>query len=127
LRVVTTRVRETVSMGSTTETVLTEETFTTLPIRSVRSTFSSCVPDTLIGVTVAGQPLRNEMAAQYFGAPATQVVGYTRDGFGVYGPIADETLLDECGGQYVGGQYQYHVRQSEPFIIACYAGVPAEL
>lgn len=126
-RVVTTQVTTEVQTGSTTEIVISEETVAALPIRTVRSTFTSCLPDTLIGVTVAGQVLVNEAAAQYIGAPANQPIGYTRDGFTVYGPVPDDSVLDECGGQYVGGQYQYHVRADESFIIACYAGVPASI
>jgi len=124
-RVVTERVAEMVQTGSTTETVVREEFFLSLPVRTVRSTFTSCLPDTLIGITTAGQPLLNSDAARYANVSMTQVIGYTRDGFSVYGPVADEAVLDECGGQYVAGQYQYHVRLSESFILACYAGVPA--
>jgi hypothetical protein len=126
-RVVTTQVTTEVQTGSTTETVISEETIVALPIRTVRSTFTSCLPDTLIGVTASGQPLLNEAAAQYANVPTNQPIGYTRDGFTVFGPVADESVLDECGGQYVGGQYQYHVRIAEPFIIACFAGVPASI
>lgn len=126
-RVLTSTQREIVQMGSSTETVVTEETFLALPIRTVRTSFASCLTDTLIGVTIGGQPLTNEMAGQFLGAGARQAIGYTRDGFTVFGPLEDDTLLDECGGQYVNGQYQYHVRVSEPFILGCYAGVPTTL
>ncbi len=119
---------EEINNGSTTEMVLTEEIALALPIRTVRSTFDSCVPDTLVGVTTAGQPLLNDAASTYQNFLETQVVGYTRDGFAVYGPVADAAQLDACGGRYsLNGQYQYHVRTNEPFILGCYAGVPINI
>lgn len=120
-------ITETVTIGSTTGDQLVEVPYLALPIRSVRTGFDTCLPDTLIGVTTAGQPLRNENAGLYAGFAETAVIGYTRDGFTVYGPVADASVLDSCGGQYVNGRYQYHVRTGEPFVIACYAGIPVEL
>jgi len=42
--------------------------------------------------------------------PPTQLVGYAMDGYPLYGPVADASVLDECNGQTVNGQYQYHAR-----------------
>lgn len=126
-RIVEYTTTEDVTTGSTTESRTVTDTVVTLPVRTVRSTFDSCIPDTLIGVTAVGQPLSNTTRAQYSSTAANQVVGYTRDGFTLYGPLPDSSLLDACGGLYVNGQYQYHIRTDEPFILGCYAGVPIEL
>jgi hypothetical protein len=39
-------------------------------------------------------------------------LGYALDGFPIYGPLSDDSVLDACNGQTVDGQYQYHVRVS---------------
>jgi hypothetical protein len=126
-RIFTVAETETVTVGTTTETIATNRTAFSLPVRTVRSTFDTCLPDTLIGVSPNGLPLLNETASAFVGYGASAVVGYTRDGFTVYGPVPDSSALDTCGGQYVNGVYQYHIRASEPFILSCYAGVPIEI
>lgn len=43
--------------------------------------------------------------------PSTELIGYAMDGFPIYGPIDDTSLLDECNG--IGDTsetYRYHVR-----------------
>ena len=112
-RVVRAATTKEITTGSTTETVTSYETIVSLPVRSVRTSFDSCVPTTLIGVQPDGQPLLNDMAVQFMRAPATQPIGYTLDGFTVYGPLEDPSTLDACGGQYVQGQYQYHLRTDD--------------
>lgn len=127
-RVVETMVEVAETVGSTTETRRsTEVVASSLPIRSIRSTFDSCLPDTLIGVTTNGTPLTNDAATQLTAVASTQPIGYTRDGFTIYGPVADPSVLDACGGVYVNGVYQYHIRVDEPFVIACYGGVPVAI
>lgn len=126
-RVITSTVQTEVTIGTSTETVTETATVATLPVRSVRSTFESCLPDTLIGVTPTGQPLTNDQAPQYTNTAPTTLLGYSRDGFAVYGPVSDPSVLDVCGGQYVNGNYQYHIRSNESFILGCYAGVPVQL
>jgi hypothetical protein len=116
-----------VTVGTTTETITEEVVVASLPVRSIRSTFDSCLPDTVIGISAAGQPLLNDQASQYAGFASQQVVGHARDGFSIFGPVADPESLDACGGRYVNNVYQYHVRVDEPFILGCYAGVPAAL
>lgn len=38
------------------------------------------------------------------------LIGYALDGFPLYGPMEDDSSLDECNGRFVSGSYQYHVR-----------------
>lgn len=116
-----------VAVGTTTSTVVETVAAFTLPIRSIRTGFDSCLPDILIGATTAGGPLLNTSVTRYSSVSAATQIGYIRDGFPLYGPVPDETLLDSCGGQMVNGAYQYHVRPSEPMLIACYAGIPATI
>ncbi len=113
-------------VGSSTQSVLVTDVYTTLPIRTIRSNFDSCLPDTTIGVTTNGLPLLNTDAWQYQAVPGGVKIGFARDGFGIYGPITPKEELDDCGGQYVNGTYQYHVSNTEN-IISCFAGIPVDL
>lgn len=98
-----------------------------LPIRAVRSAFDSCIDSMTIGATTAGTPLQNTVVTSYHTTPSATLIGYTRDGFGLYGPIADPETLDTCGGRYEGGSYRYHVRVGAPTLISCFAGVPEQI
>jgi len=126
-RVLRSEVTSAVVVGTTTKFVRQAITRVALPIRTVRSTFTSCLDSLLIGVTVNGSPLRNDSVYRYLKTSAQTPIGYTRDGFTVFGAVSDEAALDECGGQYVQNKYQYHLRPGEPFIIGCYAGLPVPL
>ena len=37
-------------------------------------------------------------------------MGYALDGFEIYGPVDDDSILDECNGRFYDGIYQYHLR-----------------
>ena len=41
---------------------------------------------------------------------ASQRVGFALDGFPIFGAVEDASVLDECNGRVVNGNYQYHVR-----------------
>ena len=42
------------------------------------------------------------------------LVGYALDGFKIYGPLDDDSVLDECNGWYIDDEtYQYHLRTEE--------------
>ena len=43
---------------------------------------------------------------------SSDLLAYALDGFPIYGPLSDTSLLDECNGRTVNGGYQYHVRVS---------------
>ena len=69
-----------------------------------------------------------------------ELLGYAMDGFPIYGPLDDDSVLDACNGMLVDGNYQYHVRTFEQvdetleycngdspetnwnYILGCYAG-----
>ena len=120
-------VRTTETVGTTTTSQTAFSNFASLPIRVIRSNFDSCLPDTTIGVNAGGQLLDNRQTDLFAHFAPTDVVGYTRDGFTLFGPVPDESVLDTCGGQYVGGLYQYHVRVGAEGLISCYAGIPVSL
>lgn len=40
-------------------------------------------------------------------------LGWAMDGFEIYGPLDDDSVLDECNGMTVSGTYRYHVRTDE--------------
>lgn len=49
------------------------------------------------------------------GPDSTDLLGYSMDGFKIYGPLNGtmeevDAILDECNGIEVNGEYQYHVR-----------------
>lgn len=47
----------------------------------------------------------------YESAPSSDtLMGYAMDGFGIYGPLEDDSVLDDCNGITVDGEYRYHVR-----------------
>lgn len=45
---------------------------------------------------------------------SSTLLGYAMDGFPIYGPLADDSVLDPCNGMTDGkGNYKYHVRTIE--------------
>jgi hypothetical protein len=102
----------------------------TLPVATSRAAVDSCLPDLLIGIRRDGAgwvPLTNEQARAFAQFSSDALIGYARDGFPIYGPRTDGQSLDRCGGLVVNGQYQYHIRADELFILGCYAGTPVPL
>ncbi|MAZ56707.1 hypothetical protein CL653_02870 [bacterium] len=107
----------------------TTEPFVVLPVRSIRSTFDTCLPDNIIGVTAnrvgdVWKPLLNSDISKYSNYQANQLVGYARDGFPIYGMAEDTQELDSCGGHYVDFSYRYQLQADAEGIILCYAGLP---
>ncbi len=111
------------AVGTTTEQYIKF----TLPQRSIRSSFESCIDSTIIGATVTGHPLQNTDVSSYQGSYQGALIGYTRDGFTLYGPVPNPETLDRCGGRYEGGEYRYHVRANASTLISCFAGVPERI
>ena len=113
-----------VVQGSSTVMSATTTTLLSLPIVYTRLAEDSCINSNIIGVTTSGALLPNFQAALYLGQSQYTLVGYALDGFPIYGPIVDESSLDNCGGEATATGYQYHVRAADEFIIGCYAGKP---
>ncbi len=97
-----------------------------------------CVSDgTVVGVAMDGRLLRGSIN---FASNAEGIVGYARDGFGVFSPYEDgkeltSTDLDICHGHVHpivwDGQamslYHYHVTNDSPYTVGCYRGTPVPL
>lgn len=119
-----------VSTTSTSSVTVSLQKIGELPLRTARSASNTCLPDILIGVYQAGSswfPLTNAQARAFGAYQSNQLIGYSRDGFGIYGAMSDESALDACGGQVVSGVYQYHLRSDDLFILGCYAHAPVPL
>ena len=46
------------------------------------------------------------------------LLAYAFDGFPIYGPLSDASVLDDCNGRTVNGNYQYHVRVSTCYLLS---------
>jgi hypothetical protein len=95
-----------------------------------------CIDDTIVGIGLDGRLL-------YAGIPFTSsregLVGYARDGFGIFareenGGVITTENLDACHGHthtvvwdgFVRELYHYHITDDAPYTLGCYRGVPAE-
>ena len=97
-----------------------------LPLTPIKQGGATCVSQNVIGVGVDGSLLTNDGVKVRNYAPL-QLIGYALDGFPIYGPRLDDIPLDGCGGIDGATGYQYHVRNAEDFILACYSGIPVNL
>lgn len=120
----TTSVLPAVDASSTPEVV--ESILLTLPVRTERLSFTSCVPSSVVAVTPTGMPIRNSDYAQYQGLGEATLIGYTLDGFELYGQTS-ALDTDVCGGAVVGGVYRYYLSAERQGVIGCFAGIPAVL
>ncbi len=98
------------------------KTLLLLPLRPSPAANSTCVSDTIVGVTVSGGLLFNSDAIVYRSKTAGDLVGYARDGFPVYGNYSG--TVDECGGVELAGQYRYYLSSENNKILNCYRATP---
>ena len=113
-----------VKNGSTTTSTTTTHTALQLPLTPTPTGTLKCLDSKYIGIALDGSLIHNEEAWRYRSFSDESVIGYARDGFPIYGPKSDETVLDACGGYDGGGGYRYHVRENDLFVIGCYVGQP---
>jgi hypothetical protein len=112
--------------ASTTGALASPEVAFTLPIRSNPLDFKTCLTVDVVAVTPAGLPIYNSDFAKYSGSGEGALVGYTLDGFSLYGQTSNlET--DECGGIMVGGSYRYYLSAEREAVLNCFAGIPVAL
>jgi hypothetical protein len=93
-----------------------------IPLRSWPSAKINCLPTDVIGVATDGSLMRNDELALYTVFGPSTVVGYSLDGFPIYGP--SDTPTDSCGGATVGGFYRYILDAERPGLITCFAALP---
>lgn len=97
-----------------------------LPITYDRAAQDACLPHTIIGIALDGGLIKNSDALKFKMYGEQALVGYALDGHPIYGVPADESLLDTCGGMNTTGEYRYHVRENENFILSCFASPPVK-
>lgn len=96
-----------------------------ISLRSWPSGSSTCLPTDVIGVATDGSLIRNNELALYTVFGGDSLVGYSLDGFPIYGPSTVAT--DACGGTIVGGQYRYVLDADRPGLITCFSASPTSI
>ena len=97
-----------------------------LPIRTLGSPASpSCLPTDAVAVAQSGGLIRNNEADGYRAFPEHVLIGYTIDGFPLYGYSERET--DHCGGVMVGDEYRYYLSESRETVLNCFVAPPVTL
>ncbi|MFM2340198.1 MAG: hypothetical protein RLZZ360_834 [Candidatus Parcubacteria bacterium] len=98
---------------------------TVISLRSWPSGTGTCLPTDIIGIATDGSLIRNNELALYTVFGGDSLVGYSLDGFPIYGPSPVAT--DACGGAIVGGQYRYVLDVERPGLITCFAASPTTI
>ncbi len=113
--------RETVLGTSTvpTKTVLLE-----LPLRS-KPAGQTCISSDVVAISINGALIRNTDARAYAGTPPERLIGYTLDGFPLYGGLS--VAPDVCGGAVVSGQYRYGLSLERDTVLRCFVANPVAL
>ena len=106
-------------IGTTTQTILQ------LTARSLPAATPTCLGSDVIGIANDGSLIRNDEFAFYgiFGSDTR--VGYSLDGFPIYG--VGTTRGDVCGGLIVAGQYRYELSTDRDTLISCFSATPTNL
>ncbi len=98
----------------------------TLPLRTTPLSTMSCIKDDIVAVSQTGVVIRNADYAKYQGSGEATLLGYTIDGFPLYGRT-NSIATDACGGAMVDGSYRYYLSAERKGVIGCFAGIPAAL
>lgn len=114
-------------VGTTTrtETVVTENIFVHLPLRS-SSGQTACIGQDVIGIAQDGSLLRNDNHVAYGIFSSETLIGYALDGLPIYGQT-NAIMTDACGGATINGQYRYYLSADRPGMIGCFAATPVQL
>ncbi len=115
------------TVGSSTQVVTIEKTLLQTALQPFRGIKLHCLDSVVVGYAGDGSLLRNDETWKFRASTETNLVGYARDGFPIYGQGVDETLLDSCGGYDNGVSYGYYLRANERFILGCFAAEPQPL
>jgi hypothetical protein len=86
----------------------------------------SCIQSDVIGIATDGSLIRNTDVALYKVFSGTTEIGYSLDGYPMYG-VTPGVETDSCGGAMVAGAYRYMVDGKRPTIITCFAGIPTSI
>lgn len=97
-----------------------------LPVRTLGSSLSpSCLPTDVVAIAQSGSLIRNNETEGYRAFPEHVLIGYTLDGFKLYGYSDKET--DHCGGVMVNDEYRYYLSGDRQNVLNCFAAPPAAL
>jgi hypothetical protein len=114
------------STGLTISTTSVEKIVLSLPLRTIPLPFASCIPTDIVAVTLVGAPIRNTEYAQFKGVSEAVLIGYTLDGFPLYGQT-NNLETDACGGRLVDGAYRYYLSPQRDAVVGCFVGIPVNL
>jgi hypothetical protein len=99
---------------------------TVLPIRIVGTPLTpTCLSTDVVAVGQSGSLIRNADVAGYRAFPEHILIGYTLDGFPLYGNSSQET--DQCGGAVVDGSYRYYLSRTRETVLDCFVAPPITL
>jgi hypothetical protein len=112
--------------SSTTPETVTMTPVFTLPLRTAALGSNSCVGSSVVAVTPTGVPILNTDVVKYSGAGEATLIGYTIDGFELYGN-SNSLATDACGGTTVFGTYRYYLSSDRPTILNCFVAIPVAL
>jgi len=94
-----------------------------LPVIAGKQSDPVCVPSEVVGVTNGGILMFNGDVNSYRKIPENALIGYSRDGFPIYGVYEGE--VDACGGYDHPSGYRYTISTERDYIVGCYVGVPS--
>lgn len=112
--------------GSTSLPIVTSSTVFTLPFRTTILPSTSCIASDIVAVTPTGAVIRNSDYVKYRGVGEATLIGYTIDGFELYG-ASSNLETDACGGTTVSGTYRYYLSSERDSILNCFAAIPVAL
>ncbi len=112
--------------GTTSAPMVVMSTVFALPLRTTALPSTSCIASDIVAVTPTGAPIRNTDYAKYRGYGEATLVGYTIDGFELYG-ASSNLETDACGGATVSGTYRYYLSSERDTILNCFAAIPVAL
>ena len=120
--------REDVSANNlSSSTMPAREIVLQLPLRSVPFGKTHCISRSVIGVALDASLIHNEDYTAYRVFGAETLVGYSLDGFPIYGLNKEEVRVDSCGGVVENGQYRYYLSSEREGMIGCFSGLPVSL
>lgn len=92
-----------------------------LPIRSVLlQSERNCLPSDVVAIALDGSLIKTADYSLYSIFGHETLIGYTLDGFGLYG-LNLETKVDSCGGSIVEGEYRYYLSKERQGVISCFS------
>jgi hypothetical protein len=114
------------AVSATSTPTVTMTSVFTLPLRDSSVGFTSCLSSDVVAVTPAGAPILNSDYAKYRSSGEATLIGYTLDGFELYGN-SSSLATDACGGATVSGVYRYYLSSERPAILNCFSAIPIAL